>query len=171
VEEVKNSKRVIFRQGAQKNHLFIGNEPAKLYVHHFATCCNPVQGDEIFAFLGGGGAFKIHRISCQNATNLMANYGHRVRKAEWGAPTGASFIADLRITGVDGKGVVERMSHRLSTDLNLSMRKFALDTNDSGSFEGIISVVVQHRDQLELAIRVLKSLPDISTVTRIDSED
>jgi GTP pyrophosphokinase len=172
-EEVKgesktDSKKVIFRPGTHKSQLFIGGEPANLYAHHFSTCCNPVQGDDIFAYLGTGGAFKIHRTGCPNATDMMANYGYRIRRAEWGAATNATFVADLLLTGVDGKGVIERLSRQISTQLNLNMRTFYMKSLPHGGFEGRISLVVANKDQLELSIRALKALSDVSSVMRED---
>jgi GTP pyrophosphokinase len=98
----------------------------------------------------------------------MANYGYRVRRAEWGAATNVNFVADLLLTGVDGKGVIERLSRQISTQLNLNMRTFFMKSLPHGGFEGRISLVVANKDQLELSIRALKALPDVSSVMRED---
>jgi GTP diphosphokinase / guanosine-3',5'-bis(diphosphate) 3'-diphosphatase len=172
-EEVKgdaktDNRKSVFKAGTAKAQLFIGGEPANLYVHHFSNCCNPVQGDDIFAYLGSGGAFKIHRTGCPNATNMMANYGFKIRRAEWGAATNATFVADLILTGIDGQGVIERLSRQISRELDLNMRTFYMKSLPHGGFEGRISIVVKNRDQLELSIRALKSLSDVSSVMRED---
>ena len=62
--------------------MLINGEPAERFNYTFASCCNPVQGDDIFAYLTANAGLKIHRANCPNATNLMANYGYRVMKAE-----------------------------------------------------------------------------------------
>ncbi|MEK7254317.1 MAG: TGS domain-containing protein, partial [Bacteroidota bacterium] len=64
-----------------KTKILVNGEPADLYHYKLATCCNPVQGDEIFAFLTSKEGLKIHRSNCSNATNLLAKYGYRVMKA------------------------------------------------------------------------------------------
>ncbi|MFM8490172.1 MAG: RelA/SpoT family protein, partial [Bacteroidota bacterium] len=46
-----------------KPEIIINNEPGSYYQHSFATCCNPVQGDEIFAFVLTTGGARIHRTS------------------------------------------------------------------------------------------------------------
>lgn len=83
----------------------INGEPGDAYDFTFANCCNPVQGDEVFAYLTSNAGLKIHRTNCPNAANLMSNYGYRVMKAEWASTTNITFVADLLITGVDaGRG-------------------------------------------------------------------
>ena len=41
----------------------------------------------------------------------MVNYGYRIMKAEWVVSTDTTFVADLKITGIDdGPGVIERLN-------------------------------------------------------------
>ncbi|MCB0548782.1 MAG: bifunctional (p)ppGpp synthetase/guanosine-3',5'-bis(diphosphate) 3'-pyrophosphohydrolase [Phaeodactylibacter sp.] len=151
-----------------KPRLLINGEPAERFNYTFANCCNPVQGDDIFAYLTANAGLKIHRANCPNATNLMANYGYRVMKAEWISTTDTTFVADLRITGIDdGPGVIERLTNKISTMLGLNIRSFNI-AGDEGYFEGKVSLLVKNTDQLNLAIRALKNLDSVSTVTRVD---
>ncbi len=150
-----------------KARLMINGEDAERYTYTLATCCNPVQGDDIFAYVTANATLKIHRTTCPNATNLMANYGYRIMKAEWVHTPGTTFVADLKITGIDdGPGVIERLSHAISSDLNLNIRTFTI-AGDQGYFEGRVSLVVQNTDQLNIAIRRLLKLPNVSTVERV----
>lgn len=149
-----------------KARLLIAGEPADSYEYSLATCCNPLWGDDVFAFLSSNAGMKIHRTTCPNATNLLANYGYRVMKAEWTSSSNASFIVTLVITGVDtGPGVIERVSNKISTQLGLNIRSFYIDGAE-GYFQGKISIVVASRDQLNLTIRTLKGLDGVSNVTR-----
>ncbi|MCB0552309.1 MAG: bifunctional (p)ppGpp synthetase/guanosine-3',5'-bis(diphosphate) 3'-pyrophosphohydrolase [Phaeodactylibacter sp.] len=151
-----------------KPRLLINGEPAEQFNYTFATCCNPVQGDDIFAYLTANAGLKIHRSTCPNATNLMAHYGYRVMKAEWLTTTDTTFVADLKITGIDdGPGVIERLTHKISTMLGLNIRSFNIE-GDEGYFEGKISLLVRNTDQLNMAIRALQNLSNVSTVARID---
>ena len=151
-----------------KPRLLINGEPAERYHYSIASCCNPVQGDDIFAYLTANAGLKIHRTSCPNATNLMANYGYRIMKAEWVFSNDVTFIAELRITGIDsGPGVIERLTHQISTQLGLDIRSFSIE-GDEGYFEGTVKLKVRNTDQLNLAIRSLQNLDNISSVTRVD---
>lgn len=156
-----------FRKPGVKARLMINGEPAERFEYTFATCCNPVQGDDIFAYLTASAGLKIHRSKCPNALHLMAQYGYRVMKAEWVVTEDASFAAELKITGVDeGVGVIERLTHQLSSQLGLNIRKFTIE-GDEGYFEGTIKLMVKNTAQLERAIQELGNLENISTVTRV----
>lgn len=156
-----------FRKPGVKARLMINGEPAERFEYTFATCCNPVQGDDIFAYLTASAGLKIHRSKCPNALHLMAQYGYRVMKAEWVVTEDASFVAELKITGVDeGVGVIERLTHQLSSQLGLNIRKFTIE-GDEGYFEGTIKLMVKNTAQLERAIQELGNLENISTVTRV----
>lgn len=149
--------------------LLINGEPADQYDYSLANCCNPVMGDDVFAFLSSSSGMKIHRTTCPNATNLMANYGYRVMKAEWVQAGSASFKVDLLVTGIDtGPGVIERLSQRISSTLGLNIRSFYID-GDEGFFEGKISLIVNNKDQIIQAIQALKTLDGVSSVTRVES--
>ncbi len=162
-QEVQPGKK----RDLSKARLMINGEDAERYSYSLATCCNPVQGDDIFAYVTSAATLKIHRTTCPNATNLMANYGYRIMKAEWIHTPGTTFVADLKITGIDdGPGVIERLSHAISSNLNLNIRTFSI-AGDQGYFEGRVSLVVQNADQLSIAIRSLLKLPNVSTVERV----
>lgn len=155
------------RKETYKPKLLINGEDANRFDFTFATCCNPVQGDEIFAYLTSTAGLKIHRTNCPNATNMMAHYGYRVMKAEWILTQQSQFVANLEITGVDnGPGVIEQLSHELSSLLGLNIRSFSIAGNE-GFYEGTISVLVSNKDQLNIAMRVLQNLDIVSTVKRV----
>ena len=150
-----------------KARLLIDGEPAEKYEYSFANCCNPVQGDDIFAYLTANAGLKIHRSSCPNAINLMAQFGYRVMKAEWVAGYEGTFVAEILITGVDsGPGVIERLVNQVSSNLGLNIRKLSIEGHE-GVFEGTLQLLVRNTDQLTLAIKELQNLDSVSTVTRI----
>ncbi len=147
--------------------LLIDGEPAEHYNYTFAACCNPVQGDDIFAFISRNGGLKIHRANCPNATHLMANYDYRIRRAEWVTTSNTEFVAELKISGIDdGPGVIERLSHELSSKLRVNIRSFAIEGRE-GYFEGTIKLLVSNVNQLNLAIRTLQHLDNVSSVVRV----
>jgi GTP pyrophosphokinase len=148
--------------------LLVNGEPASQYQFSFAGCCNPVQGDDIFAYLTVNAGLKIHRTNCPNATHLMANYGYRIMKAEWGSGEQQDFVADLFITGVDdGPGVIERVTGQISSSLGINIRSFSI-AGEEGYFEGKISLIVANKNQLNQVINALESLDGISRVTRVE---
>lgn len=169
VPQTSERKRNPANRVEGQTRLLINGEPGEQYEYSLATCCNPVQGDQVFAYLTMNAGLKIHRANCPNATNLMANYGYRIMKAEWVSTTGTYFVAVLKITGIDsGPGVIQQLSQHISQDLGLNIRSFSISGFD-GHFEGEISLLVTNTDQLKVAIRRLQNLENVSTVTRVES--
>ncbi|HFB99531.1 MAG TPA: bifunctional (p)ppGpp synthetase/guanosine-3',5'-bis(diphosphate) 3'-pyrophosphohydrolase, partial [Phaeodactylibacter sp.] len=151
-----------------KPQLRVAGQNADEYNYQLATCCHPVQGDDVFAYLTATAGLKIHRTSCPNATHLMAHYGYRILKAEWVTTTNTSFVAELLIVGIDsGPGVIQQLSHKISSTLGLNIRSFYIDGHE-GYFEGRVSILVKNKDQLEIAIRALRNEEGISSVTRVE---
>lgn len=168
IQPAENKPRKGKRKIIGQPRLLINGEPAEQFNYIFATCCNPVQGDNIFAYLTANAGLKIHRANCPNATHLMVNYGYRVMKAEWIISTDTTFVADLKITGIDaGPGIIEQLTHEISTLLGLNIRSFSI-AGDEGYFEGKVSLLVANTDQLNVAIKTLRNLENISTVTRVE---
>ncbi len=144
----------------------IGGEDAEQYKYALATCCNPVVGDEIFAYVTSNAGLKIHRSNCPNATHLIASYGYRVQKAEWITSGNVQSVVNLRITGVDdGPGVIERVTNTISSGLGINIRSLSIEGKE-GYFEGKVSIVVQNKNQLNMVIRALKNLQGVSSVYR-----
>lgn len=151
-----------------KPTLLINGEPAEKYEYSLASCCNPVQGDDIFAYLGANAGLKIHRSNCPNAMNLMVNYGYRIMKAEWVVSTSSTFVAELIITGIDsGPGVIEQLMNNISTGLGLNIRALTIE-GEGGYYEAKLKIMVRNTDQLSMVMRSLENLENVSTVTRVN---
>ena len=156
------------KDNANHPRLTINGEPGDQYDYTLATCCNPVQGDKIFAYLTATAGLKVHRINCPNATNLMVNYGYRIMKADWSSDMPqTNFVTKLKITGIDdGPGVIERLTHQVSL-MGLNIRSLNI-AGTEGFFEAELSLIVANTDQLNQATRALKNLSNISTVSRLE---
>ncbi len=159
--------RVVEPKNISKSGLYINGEPAENYKFELATCCNPVNGDDIFGYVSNYG-LKIHRSNCPNSTNLMARFGYRILKAEWNAVTNTNFSVNLLIIGVDdGPGVIQNITAKISSQLGLNIRSFHIDGNE-GYFEGKVKLQVKDKNQLYLLMKALKEMDGISSVTRVD---
>ena len=164
-EELKKIQRPA---KANRSNILVNGEPGDMYQYSLATCCNPVQGDDIFAYLTTKDGLKIHRTSCSNATHILANYGYRVLKADWEGRVSNNFVVELLVTGVDsGPGVIQMLTNELSNKLGINIKSFSIEGRE-GFFEGRIGIVVLNKDQLNLVVQSLERLPGISSVIRTD---
>ena len=132
-----------------------------------AKCCNPIYGDEIFAFVSATSGIKIHRKDCPNAAYLGSRYTYRKMEAKWSSRSGGGRVsaATLIVVGKDNLGIVSNISSVISKEAGVMMRSISIDSN-GGSFEGHLTVLVDSNAQLENLIRKLKSIADVDSVTR-----
>jgi GTP diphosphokinase / guanosine-3',5'-bis(diphosphate) 3'-diphosphatase len=156
--------------GKKDSELIIFGESSDKIMYNLAKCCNPIPGDDVFGFVSTGKGLIIHRTSCPNAAQLMANYGHRVVKTKWAKNKEISFLTGLKIVGLDDVGVINKITNVISGDLKINISGLSIDSRE-GLFEGTIKVFVHDKEELEELVIRLKSLEGIQTVDRFDTEN
>lgn len=151
------------------SELIIFGESSEKILYSLAKCCNPIPGDAVFGFVSTGKGLIIHRTNCPNATQLMANYGHRIVKTKWAKNKEISFLTGLKIVGVDDVGVVNKITNIISGELKINIAALTIEGGE-GLFEGTIKVFVHDKEELEELVRRLRSLPGLK-VDRFDTDD
>ncbi len=154
----------------KESELIIFGESSDKIMYHLAKCCNPIPGDAVFGFVSTGKGLIIHRTNCPNATQLMANYGHRVVKTKWAKNKEISFLTGLKIIGVDDVGVINKITNVISGELRINISALTIESGE-GIFKGTIKVFVHDKEELEELVERLKELEGIQTVDRFDMED
>ncbi|MDZ4846487.1 MAG: bifunctional (p)ppGpp synthetase/guanosine-3',5'-bis(diphosphate) 3'-pyrophosphohydrolase [Chitinophagales bacterium] len=144
--------------------LIFGDNKEKLD-YKFAPCCNPIPGDDVFGFITINEGIKIHKTNCPNATQLMSNYGYRIIKTRWTKQHEIAFLTELKISGIDDIGVMNKITNIISSDMKINMRSISLDTKD-GIFEGTITLFVHDTAQLDVLINRLKSIEGLLSISR-----
>jgi GTP diphosphokinase / guanosine-3',5'-bis(diphosphate) 3'-diphosphatase len=173
-EEIKESKEEIYTDLAKgiptKGYeLLLFDETSDKIEYRLANCCQPIPGDDVFGFITSSEGLKIHRTNCPNASTLLANYGHRVVKAKWSRNKEISFLAGVKLNGIDDVGIINKITNVVSGILKLNMRSMSIDSND-GLFEGTIMVFVNHKEELTTLCQALEKLEGIHQVVRMDNE-
>ena len=153
----KDSELIIFGESSDKIKYTLGK------------CCNPIPGDDVFGFVSTGKGLIIHRNNCPNATQLLANYGHRVVKTKWAKNKEISFLTGLSIIGLDDVGVVNKITNIISGELKINIAALTIESTE-GLFKGTIKVYVHDKDELEELVTRIKSLNGIQQVVRFDTE-
>jgi len=151
------------------SELIIFGESSDQIKYTLAKCCNPIPGDDVFGFVSTGKGLIIHRTTCPNATQLLANYGHRVVKTKWAKNKEISFLTGLSIIGLDDVGVVNKITNIISGELKINIAALTIESKE-GLFEGTIKVYVHDKDELEALVDRIKSLNGIQQVNRFDTE-
>ena len=151
--------------------VIINGEENQQYDYQLSKCCNPVKGDEIFAFVSSTQGMKIHRKNCKNASNLFTNYGYRILKAEWQGMTQNDFVVYLKLSGLDtGIGVIQSITNEISNKQGINIKSFSIEGLE-GIFEGTICLEVKNLEQLNKLIKKLKTIDGINSVNRISKEE
>ena len=163
-EEIQKQKPV---KGAE---LIIFGESSDKIKYKLAQCCLPIPGDDVFGFVTSGEGLKIHRTDCPNASQLLANYGHRVVKTKWAKNKEISFLSGVRLTGLDDVGVIQKITNIISAELRMNMRSISIDSKD-GIFEGTIMVFVHDREELDRLCQKLGALDGITKVERLEAQE
>ncbi len=153
----KDSELIIFGESSDKIKYSLGK------------CCNPIPGDDVFGFVSTAKGLIIHRTNCPNATQLLANYGHRVVKTKWAKNKEISFLTGLSIVGMDDVGIVNKITNIISGELKINIAALTIESKE-GLFEGTIKVYVHDKDELEDLVDKIKALQGIQQVSRFDTE-
>jgi GTP pyrophosphokinase len=151
------------------SELIIFGQSSDQIQYNLAKCCNPIPGDDVFGFVSTGKGLVIHRTTCPNATQLLANYGHRVVKTKWAKNKEISFLTGLSIIGLDDVGIINKITNIISGELKINIAALTIESTE-GLFEGTIKVYVHDKDELELLVEKIKSLNGIQQVNRFDTE-
>jgi GTP pyrophosphokinase len=147
--------------------LLIG-EDMDVVEYKLAKCCTPIPGDEVFGFVTVSEGIKIHRTTCPNAPELLANHTNRVIKAKWTSQYEVSFLTGLKVMGTDRVGLINDVSKIISEELKVNMSSISFRT-DAGIFEGEIMLYVNDTRHLELLIGKLEKVEGMVRVSRFDS--
>ena len=147
--------------------LMIDGELHTDIVTKYASCCNPIPGDEVFGFLSKTGSIKIHRVGCRNASYLLLNHADRIMQVEWSRQKDVQFVAALRIIGEDRVGILNDISTVISKNLKTNIRSMTIDSED-GIFEGTIVMSVNDLAHLRRLMERLRRIDNIHGVYRFE---
>lgn len=152
-------------QNIPKDTLIIGDDEVDV-PYRLSQCCNPIPGDDVFGFVTINDGIKIHRVRCPNAVQMRSNFAYRIIKAKWQSQKESEFAAQIRFKGIDDLGLVEKITHAISSDLNVNMKAISFESND-GVFNGRVTVLVYDTDHLNNLIKRLQSVEGVLTVERV----
>jgi len=133
----------------------------------YASCCNPIPGDDVFGYVSKTGAVKIHRVNCRNAPHLLLDHAERVIPVEWSRQKDVQFVAALRIVGEDRVGIVSDVTTVISKNLKTNIRSITVESED-GLFEGTIVLFVSDLKQLRRIMQRIARLEGIYGVYRFE---
>ncbi len=150
-----------------EDYLVIGDDLSKVN-YKLAQCCNPVFGDKIFGFVSVSKGIVIHRKSCPNAPSLKEKYPYRIIQAKWNEGTGEKhFMTDVRVVGIDRKGVLNQISRVFSDEMNISIQSMNITAHE-GIYEAVITFNVRDNEHLAFLLQQLEQHKSVLQAERVD---
>jgi GTP pyrophosphokinase len=110
---------------------------------------------------------QIHRTKCTKAQELISVYGYSMVRVNWANQESISFLAEIKVTGIDRQGLTNEITRIISNDLNLNIKSFHIDAAE-GLTEGSIALYVKNTTNLNDALNKLTHVEGITHVTRIN---
>ncbi|MDP1622619.1 MAG: RelA/SpoT family protein [Bacteroidales bacterium] len=136
--------------------------------HQVAACCNPIPGDEVIGLITSELLpIEIHRTKCLKAQELMTVYGNSIIKVDWANRGSITFIAEIKVEGIDRQGMTNEITSIISGDMNLNIKSFHIDALD-GITECFIALYVKNTAILYDVLKKLDHLDGITLVKRIN---
>lgn len=133
---------------------------------HMCTICNPIAGDAVLGYVEPDGHITIHKRSCPEAAKLKAGHGNRLVAATWNTGKAIFFSATIGIKGIDTLGMLNRITHIISQQLNVNMEKIVIEAKD-GIFDGTIRLRVHDVGDINAILADLRKLTEISSAVRL----
>ncbi|MBI4645279.1 MAG: bifunctional (p)ppGpp synthetase/guanosine-3',5'-bis(diphosphate) 3'-pyrophosphohydrolase [Bacteroidia bacterium] len=130
-----------------------------------SKCCNPIPGDTIMGYLKDDEHIDIHKTTCNEAIKIMSNFGDKVISVEWKSQKLLSFLARIRLNGIDELGLVNNITTLISKELYVNIKTIYFNAYD-GIFEGFIDLYIHDTSGLDNLISDLKKINGIKTVWR-----
>ncbi|MBI5217877.1 MAG: bifunctional (p)ppGpp synthetase/guanosine-3',5'-bis(diphosphate) 3'-pyrophosphohydrolase [Bacteroidia bacterium] len=153
---------------SKKKKSLILSESVDTPDYTLSKCCNPIPGDKVMGFIESNSLIHIHKTTCPIAIKLMSNYGDRILSAKWTVHKVQSFLARIKINGIDRIGIVNDFTKVISEELNVNMRSVYFDSLN-GVFEGNIDLYIHNASDLLHLMEKLKKIKGVNSVARVEN--
>jgi len=160
-EKHKNKKKANFKT------TFVIREEIDSYelTYKLAQCCSPIPGDEVIGYRDSLDMVVIHKSKCPEAVKLLSSHGDRIVPAKWTAHKILSYLARIRMIGIDKVGMINDITNIISKQLTINIRSVNIEVHD-GIFEGSIDLYVHNTADLNNLILNLSKIKGVDTVNR-----
>lgn len=165
-EEFTIQKQNFNKKSSPNKDILVIDRNMKDIDYKLAKCCNPIYGDDVFAFVNASGGIKIHRTDCPNAPSMLEKFGYRILQAQWdGKSAGSQYDIVLRIVGHDDIGIINNITNIINKEENVLLRSISV-SSEFDMFSGMMVVSVNDKIKLEQLIKKIQGVKGVMNVTR-----
>lgn len=131
----------------------------------FAGCCGPVPGDDVLGFIADDGVVEVHTLDCPRASVLKASFGPRILAASWEVE-GNSFLAHIRIEGIDRQGILHELISLISKHMSLNIRSLNIAA-EKEVFTAVLSVMIHDVEAVDTLCTQIRRITGVQKVIRV----
>ena len=146
------------------NVVIDGTEGASVQL---ATCCRPIPGDDIRAYLGRGEGLLVHTAECGVGKRLAERDPERWIAVEWAEQPTRNFETSVKLLVKNGTGALAQLAAAVSAaEADISHIEMDKEPQDDAS-ELRLLLAVRDRQHLADVLRALKRSPPVLRASRI----
>lgn len=158
------------RPALPKGKNVVLSDEVESHQYTIATCCNPIPGDDVVAYVDDDGTMILHSRRCPHAMKLMSSRGDRIVSAQWESHKVLSYLVVIEISGIDRQGLVSEVTKVISQEQNVNMRSVHFESHD-GVFSGSIYLYIHDVADLQTLINRIAEVKGVHKVARKERND
>ena len=129
----------------------------------FANCCHPLPGEPVIGFITRGRGVTVHQRNCSHILNADPE---RLVEVSWQASKEDIYLAKIRVTSVERKGVLSDISAILTQkDANIIEAQVKTTVDRKGI--ALFTIEVEDYNQLQNIMGAIKRIKNVLIVERL----
>ena len=129
----------------------------------FANCCHPLPGEPVIGFITRGRGVTVHQRNCSHILNADPE---RLVEVSWQASKEDIYLAKIRVTSVERKGVLSDISAILTQkDANIIEAQVKTTVDRKGI--ALFTIEVEDYNQLQDIMGAIKRVKNVLIVERL----
>lgn len=129
----------------------------------FANCCHPLPGEPVIGFITRGRGVTVHQRNCSHILNADRE---RLVEVSWQASKEDIYLAKIRVTSVERKGVLSDISAVLTQkDANIIEAQVKTTVDRKGI--ALFTIEVEDYNQLQNIMGAIKRIKNVLIVERL----
>ncbi|MGD8829435.1 MAG: RelA/SpoT family protein [Pseudomonadales bacterium] len=138
-------------------------------VVNYGRCCGPVPGDAIVGHMTPGKGFVVHVETCPNMVEIRRRRGAKeIIPAHWANTRDSEFLTILRLQVNRQKGIIAELASTIA-EVDAGVENIHVEERSAEVTSVSARVSVRDRTHLARAIRRLRALPSVISISRLGS--
>lgn len=164
-KQEKDNDYIVVDKNFDRNQTLLITED-NITRYKFPTCCKPIPGDPVLAFINADNKIEIHSKFCTDVARMKSSFGSQIMSAKWNMRGDMTFLTSIAMKGIDRKGMIKDVTIMLSDHFELDIHQLKVSAED-GIFSAEIELKVRDNSLLDDIISKLKTIYGMQKVHRI----